>query len=102
MSSLAEHDRDQRALSGEPTNNDRALWANTAVSAMALETMYDPDAEDQETLIGDLLCNLRHLCDAEGLNFDAINAGAGRCYSEEISEQDKADCDYADGESDED
>lgn len=81
----------------QPTNNERASWANTAVSAMAVETMDDPQSEDQATLISDLLCNLRHLCDAEGLSFGDLDRGAHRTYLEEIGEQPLADVTYAEG-----
>lgn len=97
MSSLEEHDADQRAMSGEPSNNDRASWANTAVQAHGLETMDSPEDEDISTLIGDLLCNLRHLCDAEGLDFGAVDKGSHRCYMEEIGEQPVANANYAGG-----
>jgi hypothetical protein len=51
--------------------------------------------EDQETLVRDLLCNLRHLCDAEGICFGDIDKGAHAVYLEEISEQPVANEEYA-------
>ena len=45
-----------------PTNNNRAEWAQVAVDAFAEVTGMDEDSEELDTIIGDLFCNLRHLC----------------------------------------
>ena len=57
-----------------PTNAERAGWARTAIGAFAFET--NMRGEDLDTKIGDLLCNLIHLCDEEDLNFDDLVANA--------------------------
>ena len=93
MSSIGEHDREQTALSDDLTNNDRALMALEAVETMAAETASR--GEEVATKIGDLLCNLRHLCDAEGLCFADVDRVAYRIYSIEIYEQRCADAGYA-------
>ena len=82
-----------------PTNNERALWAQNAVDTFRNEVMQ---GEDNETTIGDLLCNLMHLCDACGIDFDArLESGRNHYDAEtngdEFEEgQPKADSTYAD------
>lgn len=49
---------------GHPTNTDRAQWAEKAIQAFMDET-----GTDREDALADLLCNLHHWCDAEGLDF---------------------------------
>jgi hypothetical protein len=85
----------------ETTNNDRARWANAAMSAFANETGMT--GEDQETIMGDLLCNLMHLADAESIDFDARLENGRLHYTAETEGDDftvfgpqpKADADYA-------
>jgi hypothetical protein len=77
----------------EPTNNDRARWANDALETMAIET--GSQQEFIEEKVSDLLCNLRHLCDAEGLNFNKVDARARINHAEERRLQRRADVHYA-------
>jgi hypothetical protein len=51
--------------------NLQAKWAADAVLAFAGETGMD--GEDCSTVIGDLLANLRHLCDLLELDFSALD-----------------------------
>lgn len=69
----------------EITNNDRASMANTALSAFANEG-YAPGAEDDETIFGDLLCNLRHLADAQGWDIEAMWGASRRLHLQEVAE----------------
>ena len=65
----------------EPSNQDRANWALTAVRGFADETGLDwREVGDLETAIGDLLINLLHLAEsrfgvrcAERLHGSALN-----------------------------
>lgn len=79
---------------GGPTNNDRASWANTALSAFVNEVATDD--EDDKDMMCDLLCNIRHLADAQGWDIEKMWAGSASPYSEEIDEQPKADADFSD------
>lgn len=74
----------------DPTNNDRARWANTALSAFALETdPYGVNAESER--IQDLLTDLRHLADAHGIDIEDLWRGSAGHYNEETAEGPKAD-----------
>lgn len=82
---------------GQPTNNQRARWGNTALSAFANEC-YAPGAEEEEVILQDLLCDLMHLCDAQGWNFDLLVSLAKFQYRAETSGdegQPKADSSFA-------
>lgn len=48
-----------------PMNASRALWARLALEAFAEET----GAELIEQALGDLIADLGHLCDEQGLDF---------------------------------
>jgi hypothetical protein len=50
----------------EPTNVDRASWANKAVLAFMAETGTDYDDS-----LGDLLCDLMHWTDSAQFDFEA-------------------------------
>jgi hypothetical protein len=78
-----------------PTNNRRALWAYGAVESMAAKTMRSPEGEEIADKIRDLLCNIQHLCDAEGLNYDDLLDSARVGYREEIAGQEQANANYA-------
>lgn len=62
-------------------NNQRAEWARKAVDAFAAEAGTD----GLETDIGDLLIDLRHLCDKEGLDWEKIADKATRYFDMEKS-----------------
>jgi hypothetical protein len=51
-------------------NARRAYWAESAVVAYA--SAADCFGEPLDVVLGDLLVNLRHFCDREGLDFDAL------------------------------
>jgi hypothetical protein len=55
-----------------PMNLSRADWARKAVEAFGSST----GADLYEEAIGDLLCDLGHLCDQEGLDFVTLVRGA--------------------------
>lgn len=64
-------------------NNLRATWASHAVRAYAARC-FPSGGEAPETVIGDLLADMRHLCDAIGVDYDDVDAAAWRRYDEEI------------------
>jgi hypothetical protein len=68
----------------EPTNEDRAGWANTAVTAFA-EAVRETDMldEEKELVISDLLCDMMHLCDMEKIDWHRCVARAQDHYREE-------------------
>lgn len=55
------------------TNADRTEWARNALDTFARDTFGRPFSRlvegDREDCFSDLLCNLRHLAQAEGLDF---------------------------------
>ena len=77
------------------TNNQRAVLAYGAVEAMFL--VADDGDDDIASKIVALLCNLRHLCDAEDLAFGDLDKEAYLSYIEELHKHRGADCDYASG-----
>lgn len=68
------------------TNRDRANWA-----LAALETFrhgVHMKGEDTETVLGDLLADLMHLCRLDGHDFDAALRAAQEHFAAEIVEED--------------
>jgi hypothetical protein len=78
----------------EPTNNERADWAHTALAAFADETCQDTSGDLEHeigSVIGDLMCNLYHLCDQQGIPHSHVDH-AKDAYEEEVSlEQEEQD-----------
>lgn len=72
----------------DTTNNDRAKWAEAAVQAFADVTGLDTskDADGFDTAISDLLADIRHLCDREGLDMGEMDRRAHKRYLEELEE----------------
>lgn len=70
-------------------NNERADWAEAALDAFALVTRMDTAGEDYETILGDLLCDLMHWCDRNGVDFDVMLDVARMGYEDETTEKDK-------------
>lgn len=65
----------------ETSNAARALAAARAVAGYARSQGLE--ADDLRTAIGDLLCDLRHLCDAHGLDFAQVDEDGTRHYEHE-------------------
>lgn len=74
----------------DPTNDDRAEWAELAIDTFAKATgmRSERNDEDDETILGDLLTDLRHWAAANGVDFDAICAGSAHTFAEEVEEYD--------------
>ena len=62
-------------------NTTRAMLTIPALEAFALRTKSD---DDVATVISDLLADLRHICDALGLDFYALNNTAVDDYDCEV------------------
>jgi len=54
--------------------------------AHAEETDLVRANEDLTTMVQDLLCNIMHLCDLEGVHFNGVLSYATTCYEEEKEE----------------
>ena len=55
------------------TNEIRSAWARDALAAFAECTGQNASGDlehDKETVVCDLLCDLRHLCDEEGVDWN--------------------------------
>ncbi len=69
----------------DPTNDERASWAMVALLAFAEETGQSADsshAELEETLT-DLLSDLHHLADQQGIDWNDVTSSADLHYSDE-------------------
>lgn len=81
----------------EPDNNDRAGWAASALEAYAAETRpieevslsigNEDDKEAFEEQLSDLLCDMHHLADKWGSDFDALMERGEGNYVEEVEEE---------------
>jgi hypothetical protein len=66
----------------EVTNETRADWAQTVI-----DTFTDMVGENGlQTDMGDLLCDLRHLADREGIDWATVLAHADFHYGYEVEE----------------
>jgi hypothetical protein len=75
----------------EPSNDQRADWALDGLLAFAEKTglRSKTNHEDLETIVGDFLCNLLHLCDREDIDFESVMDDAQFAHDEEVEiEQD--------------
>jgi hypothetical protein len=64
----------------EGMNDERAQWAAAALCCFQEET-----GSDDETALGDLLCDLIHWCDRNNFDFDAVLATARMHYEAETA-----------------
>lgn len=74
----------------EITNEDRAESAREAVIAFAKDTGLDRSGDlehDLQLVVGDLLTNLMHLCDAEKIPVAPLLTSSIELYAEEAAEQ---------------
>lgn len=70
-----------------PTNLDRSTWADAALDAYARLTRTIPEDSDTEELVRDLLTDLMHLCDRDGVDFAQELEYARGNYQEEMDEE---------------
>jgi len=80
----------------DPRNADRALWGALAVVTFARVTGQSEDVQtDPETVLGDLLADLMHWCDAqktngsleESIDFESALERAHDHYNEECLDE---------------
>jgi hypothetical protein len=69
-----------------PTNEDRAAWAWEACETFADATGLRV-ADELPTVIGDLIANLMHLADQEGLCAESILGTARMHFEAELEEE---------------
>lgn len=76
-----------------PSNEERADKAAKALRVYAREMMTNPSAARQElevdpkTVIGDLICDIRHYCDMRGISFDEALLSGQTHYHAETNEE---------------
>ncbi len=75
-----------------PDNAVRAEWAKNALSVFCDETGLDPEVERREA-VSDLMCNLGHYCDSQGLDFLAIASCAIGVWDAEKREEENGEPD---------
>lgn len=76
-----------------PSNADRADWAYSALEAFAKRTRQDTSGDlkhAQYTVVTDLLADLMHLCDRDGIDFETCLIGGRGHYEEELQEEAEA------------
>lgn len=74
------------------TNGDRAAFAAEAVDAYHLRTRHELGPERGDTdawheVLSDLLCDLHHLADSEGVDWPSIVSRADGHYTAELAEE---------------
>jgi hypothetical protein len=62
-------------------NDARAQWAGGA-----LDRFQEITGTDEDMALPDLLCDLRHWCDRNGVNFDGANEHGRQHYLAEIGD----------------
>lgn len=79
-------------MSYEPNNTTRAEWAERALYAFAKQTRQDRDLETGDAecfreVMQDLLTDLMHLADANGIDFNSLREDAASVYQQEKEEE---------------
>lgn len=74
---------------GEPSNEQRAEWAEHAMDAFGRKVFggrsFHELEEDQEDAIADLICDLLHLCVATGIDPDDVTRRGIRNFADEVA-----------------
>ena len=63
-------------------NEKRSGWAREMIEAAP----FFSEEEGSYTNIKDALCNIRHLCDEEGIEFADVSSGARMIYEGEVAD----------------
>lgn len=63
------------------------MWAQTALDAFAKTTNMDAAGEDDSTVLADLLTDLMHWCDDNGVDFKSTLAASINRYDEEVANE---------------
>lgn len=83
-------------MTGEPTNETRALWARAALETFGASTgqvgYFDtPQGEERQScvreIVADFVANLHHLVRLEGLDFAELVAQGVTYHDYELEEQ---------------
>lgn len=88
----------------DPTNDQRAEWAATAINAFGTETgqleegsplpeLSRKDSDYWQETLTDLLTAAHHLADRVGLRFDAITESAEGHYEHDLHDEEVDDTD---------
>lgn len=77
---------------GEVTNDDRAGWAEVACEAFAEITGQDME-DDLPEIIGDLIANLLHLANQQGMCPEERLENGRMHYEAEIAEEEECNAD---------
>lgn len=72
---------------GEPTNKDRAEWAQTGLDRFAEETGLDPKDDGYQMIVGDFLADLMHFCKQHKVPFTACLSTGEWHFKEELREE---------------
>lgn len=67
------------------TNEQRAEWAYRAVQKHSQTT--GSEEEEMDTQMSDLLCNMMHMADEQGLDFSEVMEQASRHYDTEVNSE---------------
>lgn len=67
-------------------NDDRAEWAGKMLLLFSKMTGLDPEEEKRES-VGDLMANIGHYCDRNGLDFIEVAAAAISLWDVEKREE---------------
>ena len=87
IAGLKGHDRARLSTDGNAVhdNTARATWAAQGLVAFAERTNMVEAGEDIQTALADLLADLRHLCDAVGVDWELADSKGCTMYNDEIS-----------------
>ena len=77
--------KDSIELSPDVTNSDRAGFAASALREYRRQVGHNRSGEDFSTSVQDLLTDLRHFCDQEGIDFDPILRNSAGHHAEEVA-----------------
>lgn len=72
----------------ETNNKDRALWAYCALHNFAIRTSsIDNFNKEPDEVLSDLLCDLKHWANQNGVSYDECNARGNSHYIVELEEE---------------
>lgn len=81
---LLSRDRSLRIGARDPDNLDRSDWARAALERFATITGPGELEADPDSCLSDLLCDLHHWADREGIDWKEATERAGRNYEYEV------------------
>ena len=72
-----------QAIIDETRQGDDSNARRAARAMLTIFPSYDDDT--LETALGDIMCDIRHLCDLAGFDFYEVEASARRGYAAELA-----------------